>query len=107
MNVLFEELERFTQAVVARLLALDGDTLAAPEKVKPVKVTNGTRAGGRPPKELNKAEAAAYVGVSTNTLDAWSKRGVIPAPHTKEGHRGHFFFKADLMDIERPKRGAA
>jgi DNA-binding transcriptional regulator YiaG len=109
LNVLFEELERFTETVVSRLMALDGEALPkavkAPKTVaakKAAKVTNGT---GRPRKELTKAEAAAYLKVSGNTVDAWCKRGFLPSPHAKEGHRGHFFYQADLQGFERPKRG--
>ena len=114
MNVLFEELERFTESLVARLIALDGEKppKKAPKSVaakKAAKVTNGTRAPmGRPRKELTRAEAATYLSVSTNTVDAWTKRGVIPAPHTKDGQGMKlFYFQADLEGIERPKRGAA
>jgi hypothetical protein len=109
MDVIFDELHRFTESLVAKLMALDNGEAEAPvRKVaakKAAKVTNGVR--GRPRAELSRAEAASYLSVSEATIANLSARGELPAGHTKEGSRMKLFYYQGDLEAYRRGKGAA
>jgi predicted site-specific integrase-resolvase len=46
--------------------------------------------------ELNKTEAAEYLGVSTSTINNYVNRGWIPEGIKKQGYREKVWLKSDL-----------
>jgi hypothetical protein len=53
-----------------------------------------------PRRRIRRRGLANHFGVDIRTVDAWAKRGVIPAPHYLEGSIIPFWFVDET--IERP-----
>ena len=54
-------------------------------------------------KRIRRAELAEHFSVDKRTIDAWSKRGVIPAPHYLEGSPIPLWF-VDEIPGEKPQQ---
>ena len=55
-------------------------------------------------KRIRRRGLAGHYGVDIRTIDAWAKRGVIPAPHYLEGSPIPFWFDET---IDRPLRASS
>lgn len=47
-------------------------------------------------KELNRTQAADYIGKSISTFDNYVKKGLIPKGNKREGASQKFWYKSDL-----------
>ena len=52
----------------------------------------------QPRKRIRRAKLAEHFDVNIRTIDAWSKKGVLPKPHYLEGSEIPYWFTDETID---------
>jgi hypothetical protein len=60
-----------------------------------------------PRRRIRRAKLAEHFDVDIRTIDAWAKKGVIPAPHYLEGSGIPFWFVDETIDRPTARQPAA